>query len=99
MKKKLLKLITKTNKIEQATSERLTLKAIEELGELAEAINWRNGYKKTPKTEQEITDAILEEGIDTIICVLAVMDKEGVDFKKFDKKFIKKATKWKKKLE
>jgi NTP pyrophosphatase (non-canonical NTP hydrolase) len=99
MKKKLLKLITKTNKIEQATSERLTLKATEELGELAEAIHWSNGYKKTNKSQQEITNAILEEGVDTIICILAVMDKEGVDFKNFDKEFIKKITRWEKKLD
>lgn len=99
MKKKLLKLVKETNKIEQATSERLTLKATEELGELAEAIHWSNGYKKTKKTEQEITDAILEEGIDTIICILSAMDKEGVDFKKFDKEFIRKTIKWRKKLE
>lgn len=99
MKKKLLKLITETNKLEPASTQILTLKALEELGELAEAMHWKSGYKKTNKTEEEIKAAIYEEGIDTIICVLSVLDKEGIDSKTFEKTFTKKVNKWRKKLE
>ena len=83
---------------DDATSERLLVKTTEELGELAEAINWSTGYKNTIKTKDEIKDAICEEGVDAIICILAIFEKENIDDENISNEFKKKLKKYKSKV-
>jgi NTP pyrophosphatase (non-canonical NTP hydrolase) len=97
--KKIWKRICEVNKIDNATPERLTLKAVEELGEYAETIHWETGYKKTSKSKKEIKDDQLQEGVDVIICILASLDKQGNSYSDIKKMFDKKITKWAKKYE
>lgn len=85
--------------LDKASSERLLVKATEEIGELAEAINWSTGYKHTEKTKKEIKDAICEEGIDNIICVLAIFEKEGLTDGEIHQMFKKKLEKYRSKVD
>lgn len=94
MFKKALKLVKKPNSIDEASFERLLVKATEELGELAEAINWKNNYKKTNKSPKEISKLVNEESIDVIVCMLAIIDKNNPNHKKINKYFKKKVKKW-----
>lgn len=97
--KKIWTRIGEVNKIDNATSERLVLKAVEELGEYAETLHWESGYKKTDKSKKEIKEDQLQEGVDVIICILASLDKQGNSYKDIKKMFNKKITKWAKKYD
>jgi len=93
------KKVQEVNLVDDASSERLIVKGLEEFGEFAQAINWLTGYKKTNKSKEEILDEIAEEGVDTIICVLAAMDKAGVEYDRIKKFFPIKIKKWRNKFE
>lgn len=90
--------IKKVAKNDGATPERLLVKSMEELGELAEAVNWLNQYKHTNKTREEIIDACAEEGVDVMICIMAIFDKLNIDDAIIDNFFDEKLKKYKKKL-
>jgi NTP pyrophosphatase (non-canonical NTP hydrolase) len=96
-----MKIYNKLKKIavhDDVTPERLLCKSTEELGELAEAINWFNNYKKTDKSHDEIIKACLEEGVDVMICVMTIFEKLGIDDNDINKMFDKKLLKYQNKL-
>lgn len=99
MFKKLLGIVGEINPHDDATIERLVLKATEELGELAEAINWKNNYKNTEKSPEDIDNSITEEAIDVIICMIAILEKNGATPEHSKEYFKKKTKKWKKNLQ
>jgi NTP pyrophosphatase (non-canonical NTP hydrolase) len=82
-----------------ADAKGLTLKSMEELGELVQALLHENGYKPNDKTFKEIKDNQLEELCDVIICMLGVADKLGFTYQDIKKMMNKKANKWEKVLE
>lgn len=96
---KALDLIHDVNFRDGASKERLTLKALEELGELAEAINWETGYKNTDKTPREINVEQTKECIDVLVCIIAILDKIGATDDTIKKYYKKKIDKWEKNLD
>lgn len=98
MFKKILKRVGEINPLDDATMERLLVKAMEELGELAEAINWKNNYKRTDKSINEISDAITEESIDVLVCIFAIMEKNNTLPDDADNYLKKKLKKWERNL-
>lgn len=99
MFKEILKAVHEVNKKDAATNERLIVKALEELGELAETINWKSGYKKTDKDLFEINEASIKESIDVLVYVFAILDKLNPSNEKIVKYFNEKLKKWNKKLD
>ena len=73
-------------------------KLSEESGELASAILLKDGYKmnKHNYSEIEITDNILEEGVDTLIVVFDLLIKSGFSIDEIKDKFDEKIVTWKK---
>jgi len=82
-----------------ADAEGLTLKAMEELGELVQALLHENGYKANEKTPEAIRENQLEEGCDVIICIMGVLVKKGFTYQQILDMLNKKTDKWENVLE
>jgi len=93
--KEFYKRFTENVKLESYPSPMMCLKALEELGELAEVMHWITGYKPNDKTEEEIKYGIAEEVCDVINCVMTVAHKEGIDAELLNEVFEAKLKKWK----
>ena len=81
-----------------ADAKGLTLKSMEELGELVQALLHENGYKPNNKKLKDIKDNQLEELCDVIICMLGVADKLGFEYHQIKTMLGLKANKWEKVL-
>jgi hypothetical protein len=79
---------------DSGSTEILALKAVEELGELVVSLFHEIGYKRTDKNEEDVRDNQLEEGVDVIVCMIAILAKKGFTYKQIKKKAIKKTDKW-----
>jgi len=97
--KEIYEKIQKLSKRDVADAKGLTLKSMEELGELVQALLHENGYKPNNKSLKDIKDNQLEELVDVIICMFGVADKLGFTYKQIINKLDKKAGKWEKVLE
>jgi len=82
-----------------ADANGITLKAMEELGELVAALLHENGYKSTNKSPKDIRDNQLEEACDVIICMLGVLQKKKFTYKQIIEMLEKKSNKWEAVLE
>ena len=82
--------------VEEAEIPTRFMKLTEELGEWSAAYLEKIGFKigKTPKTEDELTDHVLEEGCDTLIMVLDVLFKQGFTMKEIEAKLDVKLDAW-----
>ena len=74
-----IKEIEKLNKIDPATISERLCKVMEEVGELAQAINKTTGRKfwKKNDTLKKINENILEEGVDSIQCIVSLLTQMG----------------------
>jgi len=97
--KEIYKKIQKLSKRDVADAKGLTLKSMEELGELVQALLHENGYKPNNKSLKDIKDNQLEELVDVIICMFGVADKLGFTYKEIIKVMGLKTDKWEKVLE
>jgi len=97
--KEIYKKIQKLSKRDVADAKGLTLKSMEELGELVQALLHENGYKPTNKKKYEIRMNQLEEACDVIICMFGVLDKLGFTYEQIKNMLDKKSDKWEKVLE
>lgn len=91
--------IQELSKRDVADAKGLTLKSMEELGELVQALLHENGYKPTKKKKHEIRMNQLEEACDVIICMFGVLDKLGFTYEQTVNMLSKKLKKWEKVLE
>jgi len=91
---KIYKRIQSISHKDVADAKGLTLKSMEELGELVQALLWENGYKKTDKTAEQIRDNQLEEACDVIICMLGALEKLGFTYEQIETMINKKCNKW-----
>ncbi|MFW5847806.1 MAG: hypothetical protein ACOCVF_02720 [bacterium] len=97
--KKLIQRIKEVSENDEASAEQLALKGMEELGELAAGLFMDSGYKRTTLTEQEVKENILEEVIDVIICMLAILERKNLlNEEAVEEMFNKKIKKWNKSL-
>ena len=69
-------------------------KLFEESGELAQEVNKLVGTKATKETSEKVNKNILEEGCDTIQCVLAILANEGHSYSDIKKELGNKNNKW-----
>jgi len=97
--KKIYKKIQSLSQRDVADAKGLTLKSMEELGELVQALLHENGYKQTTKSKKDIKENQLEEACDVIICMFGVLDKLGFSYKEITNMLEKKADKWNNVLE
>lgn len=97
--KDIYKKIQSLSERDVADAKGLTLKAMEELGELVAALLHENGYKPTNKSAKAIRDNQLEELCDVIICMMGVADKKGFTYKQIVNELNKKSDKWEAVLE
>lgn len=94
--KKVIERIHKYSQIEEAEVPTRFMKLTEELGEWSAAYLEKIGFKvgKTPKTSEELTDHVLEEGADTLIMVLDVLFKQGFTIKEIEARVDEKLNAW-----
>ncbi|GAH12987.1 unnamed protein product [marine sediment metagenome] len=92
--KKVYKRIKKVIHKDVGSPEILTLKAVEELGELAASLFHEIGYKQTNKPKKDIRENQLEETVDVILCMLGVLEKKGFTYDQIIKQLNKKIGKW-----
>jgi NTP pyrophosphatase (non-canonical NTP hydrolase) len=97
--KEVYKKIESLSKRDVADAKGLTLKAMEELGELVQALLHENGYKPNNKSKKAIKENQLEECADVIVCIFGVAQKLGFTYKDVVDMMIKKSGKWEKVLE
>ncbi len=97
--KEIYEKIQKLSKRDVADAKGLTLKSMEELGELVQALLHENGYKPNNKSKKAIKENQLEELCDVIVCMLGVADKLGFTYKQIVSMLEKKSDKWEKVLE
>ena len=97
--KEIYKKVQKLSKRDVADAKGLTLKSMEELGELVQALLHENGYKPNDKSLKDIKDNQVEEIADVILCMFGVADKLGFTYKQLVEKLDLKSDKWKKVLE
>ena len=77
-----------------ADAKGLTLKAMEELGELVQALLHEDGYKPNNKSLEEIRENQKEEACDVIICIFGVLDKLGFGWEETKNMMHFKTDKW-----
>jgi NTP pyrophosphatase (non-canonical NTP hydrolase) len=91
--KQIANIISKTD-LAGNTSLNMTFhlaKLTEEVGELAQGVNKRNGRKKRKgATLAEINDNIEEEAADAIQCIMAIAINAGVKYESLKKRLIEK---------
>ncbi len=77
--KKTVKEIVRLNKLDEKSVSKRMCKITEEIGELAQAVNKTTGIKRLKKedTKENMLDNILEEGADSIQCVISLLGKFG----------------------
>lgn len=97
--KKIYTKIQSLSERDVADAKGLTLKAMEELGELVAALLHENGYKPTDKSAKDIRENQLEEACDVIICMFGVLEKKKFDYVEIKEMLNKKSDKWEKVLE
>jgi NTP pyrophosphatase (non-canonical NTP hydrolase) len=97
--KKIYKKIQSLSNRDVADAKGLTLKAMEEMGELVQALLHENGYKPNNKSKKEIRYNQKEEIVDVMICMMGVADKLGFTYKELLEMFILKTDKWENVLE
>ena len=97
--KDIYKKIQSVSKRDVADAKGLTLKSMEELGELVQALLHENGYKPNNKSLKDIKENQLEELSDVIICMLGVADKLGFSYKQILNMLELKTNKWEKVLQ
>lgn len=75
--KKVVKEIDRLNKLDKKSPSKRMCKVIEEVGELAQAVNKTTGIKrlKPEDTKEAIMANILEEGADSIQCIISLLLK------------------------
>lgn len=70
-------------------------KLMEEVGELAQAVNKVNGRKGMKgESLEQVFDNIEEEAADAIQCIMAIAIKSGVDYKSLKKRLASKNQKY-----
>ena len=82
-----------------ADAKGLTLKSMEELGELVQALLHENGYKPNNKSLEDIRENQLEEACDVIICMFGVLNELGFDYPSVKRMLNLKTDKWGKVLD
>lgn len=92
--KQIYKDIKKLNEITGRNLSLIMMKTTEEFGELAQEVNKLYGLKKTKETQKDINQNILEEGVDTIQCVLSLLAENGHSYKDIKNMMLKKNDKW-----
>jgi NTP pyrophosphatase (non-canonical NTP hydrolase) len=97
--KEIYKKVQKLSKRDVADAKGLTLKSMEELGELVQALLHENGYKPNNMKLKDIKDNQLEEIADVVLCMFGVADKLGFTYKQLVDKLDLKSDKWEKVLE
>jgi len=97
--KEIYKKIQKLSKRDVADAKGLTLKSMEELGELVQALLHENGYKPNNKSKKAIKENQKEEIVDVMICMLGVANELGFTYKELLEQFELKTDKWEKVLE
>lgn len=93
------KFIKKLANKDGADAEKLTLKAMEELGELSTALLQESGYKSTKKSKKLVKLNQLEEACDVIICMMGIIEKKGWSHEQIINMLGMKSKKWEKTLE
>lgn len=93
---KIYEKIQELSKRDTADAKGLTLKSMEELGELVQALLQLDGYKPNNKKPYEIRMNLLEEPCDVIICMFGVLDKLGFTYEQIINMLDKKSQKWEK---
>lgn len=76
-------------------------KTAEEFGELTQEVNKTTGRKKLKPddTPAKIKQNILEEGVDTIQCVISILASQGISYSQVKASFKNKNFKWKSQIE
>jgi phosphoribosyl-ATP pyrophosphohydrolase len=97
--KEVYEFVQKLSEKDVADADGLTLKSMEELGELVAALLHEKGYKPNNKSKDDIRENQLEEACDVIICMLGVLDKKKFTYKQIIKMLERKTKKWEKVLE
>lgn len=93
--KNALKHIITVNKKETKTAMEVMVKVGEEYGELsAEMLKYIGKKGSKGLTKKQIKMNILEEGCDTIITLVSVLEKFGFNEKDISKMIIQKCAKW-----
>jgi len=94
--KKIIDRIVDYSDIEVAEIPLRFMKLVEEVGEWSAAYLELVGFKvkKTPKTEEELVDHILEEGADSLIMVYDVLFKQGYTTEQIEAKMVEKLDVW-----
>lgn len=76
------------------TTENITLKLMEELGEVAAAVLKLNKYKVTKESIQDISDNLDEEVVDMMIMAFTLAHKRNLTIDKLLPIFERKMEKW-----
>lgn len=97
--KEIYKKIQSLSKRDVADAKGLTLKSMEELGELVQALLHENGYKPNNKSLKAIKENQLEEVCDVMICMVGVLNELGFGYNQMIAMLDKKTDKWEKVLE
>lgn len=98
MFKEIVKEISELNSKDKATNSERMCKVVEEIGELAQAVNRTTGRKilKEKDTEESLRENLLEEGVDSIQCIISLLDGYGYNSKDILRKMRQKNKVWKK---
>lgn len=92
--KRLQKIALEEHHKNRKTLDKKVIKLLEEAGEFAAAYLMRCGSKGTKKTFEEITDNVLEEGVDVSLVILSVLFRHGFTIEELTEKLQQKMNKW-----
>jgi NTP pyrophosphatase (non-canonical NTP hydrolase) len=96
MFKEIVKEIGRLNSKDQASHSERMCKVMEEIGELAQAVNRTTGRKilKEKDTVESMNENLLEEGVDSIQCIISLLKGYGYGHKDILKKMKHKNKVW-----
>lgn len=86
--------IQRLNVTDPASPQDRLVKTFEEVGELAQAVGKDIGRKIHSESKEDIRANILEEGADTIQCVISVLDSYDISFEELCEAMTNKNGKW-----
>lgn len=87
-------IIREISKRDNKSIQRRLIKLMEEVGELATEINLLDGDFHKKRTKEELHNNIIEEGVDSLICAVDILVKQGATEEEIVSIIKRKCAKW-----